>query len=701
MCRMVFLLLAFVAFLCRHRTRADVKVVAASLRPQPGLTVFTECRLSNRETFVGWFKADNTQITSSSTAAVRVERVDATTYKLTFADVKVEEGGEYECRGSLNNKATFELHVGFDASKVDLTQHIKIGQQDTITFGVRGYPKPQITWKKGGRTLNPANDARYKLLNDGSLTIVNVTVSDQGNYTVTVKQGGYLDEKQIEVYAVEHPTIVAFPAPKKFLTKGYPAVFVCKASGRPPPKYQWLNPKGNEITSFANFEISGGNLTIKKVDKDLNGTYTCRAYNVIEKTGEQIGEVREVVDIVNIYEPPMITSSDGDKEVSRGASFSLECKAKGSPKPTVEWTRNGERDPRQKMSEGQSVIEFKNIQIGDAGKYICEARSSALDDDGKVIVDTFVRNLNIRSPPFINVQASPNQVFSYIGNIKPTYVSCTFGGYPKPWVVMTFRKKLKSNATARANVSVITDAKAKFGYFHCQAKNIYGVKNQTIELKEVGKPGVVQDFAADATCDSVELTWNPPLKDGGMPITKFVLNYEDVTRNVDASETSHTVTNLARNEEYTFIIRATNEGEWGPTTTTNIKTNQYCAPGRPIIYQPKGTLIDTTSFTLKWRKPQDTGGDNEIEYIVKYRDQSEAKPGPWKEFKTKELEYQIKDLDRNKKYKFEVIAKNRGGESNPDERFYRINVKPEPRSSQSRLVASVMVTFISAILLLL
>ena len=88
-----------------------MKVVAATLYPQPGLTVFTECRLSKGEKFVGWFKADNTQITSSSTAAVQVEQVDATTYKLTFADVKVEEGGEYECRGSLNNKATFELHV--------------------------------------------------------------------------------------------------------------------------------------------------------------------------------------------------------------------------------------------------------------------------------------------------------------------------------------------------------------------------------------------------------------------------------------------------------------------------------------------------------------------------------------------------------------------------------------------------------------
>ena len=55
--------------------------------------------------------------------------------------------------------ALFAMNVAVDASKVDLTQHIKIGQEDTITFGVRGYPKPQITWKKGGRTLNPANDA--------------------------------------------------------------------------------------------------------------------------------------------------------------------------------------------------------------------------------------------------------------------------------------------------------------------------------------------------------------------------------------------------------------------------------------------------------------------------------------------------------------------------------------------------------------
>ena len=99
------------------------------------------------------------------------------------------------------------------------------------------------------------------------------------------------------------------------------------------------------------------------------------------------------------------------------------------------------------------------------------------------------------------------------------------------------------------------------------------------------------------------------------------------------------------------------------------------APGPPIIYQPKDTVLDDTSFTLKWQRPEDTGGDDNIEYIVRYRDETEAdEPGPWNAFTTKELEYDVKDLDKGKKYKFEVIAKNEGGESSPAERLFEISV---------------------------
>ena len=94
---------------------------------------------------------------------------------------------------------------------------------------------------------------------------------------------------------------------------------------------------------------------------------------------------------------------------------------------------------------------------------------------------------SVSARPFINLQASPSIIYSYIGNSDPTYISCTFGGVPAPWVVMTLNKKLQSNASSTANVSIITDSKKKFGTFHCHASNMFGVKNQTIQLKEVGE----------------------------------------------------------------------------------------------------------------------------------------------------------------------------------------------------------------------
>ena len=101
-------------------------------------------------------------------------------------------------------------------------------------------------------------------------------------------------------------------------------------------------------------------------------------------------------------------------------------------------------------------------------------------------------------------------------------------------------------------------------------------------------------------------------------------------------------------------------------------------PGRPIIYEPKGRNIEKTSFTLKWRRPQDDGGDKDIEYIVRYRDETETKPGPWNTFTTKKQEHKIKDLGEDKKYKVEVMAKNKGGNSSADERFYNTG-KPKSK----------------------
>ena len=95
------------------------------------------------------------------------------------------------------------------------------------------------------------------------------------------------------------------------------------------------------------------------------------------------------------------------------------------------------------------------------------------------------------------------------------------------------------------------------------------------------------------------------------------------------------------------------------------------APGRPIIYEPSSTNLDKSSFTLKWKRPEDNGGDSDIVYKIRYRDETDPDdPGPWNNEETSELEIDIKDLDKLKRYKFEVSATNKGGESEPAEKYY-------------------------------
>ena len=87
---------------------------------------------------------------------------------------------------------------------------------------------------------------------------------------------------------------------------------------------------------------------------------------------------------------------------------------------------------------------------------------------------------------------------------------------------------------------------------------------------------MVQNFKATATCKSITLTWVPPKEDGGMPINKYVIEYEDVTRNIDGDDTQYIISGLKHNTKYSITIRATSKAEWGPTTSVEVTTTEYC-----------------------------------------------------------------------------------------------------------------------------
>ncbi|KAJ7333119.1 axonal fasciculation [Desmophyllum pertusum] len=559
----------------------------------------------------------------------------------------------------------------------------------TIKVGVFGYPDPSFSWKKDGRLLNTAANSCQTVLKDGSLKICKVTKSDRGNYTVVIEQASSEDDVKIEVFAVAYANIESFSRPQRFLTVDYPAIFMCKATGFPAPKYKWLSPDGNEITSIGNIKVQDGNLT----------------FTTIEETKEKIGEDRAVVEVMEVFEAPSIDPSQGgQEELKRGEDYKLKCVATGNPLPDVTWLRDGVRDPRQQQTKGQAILEIENAQVSDSGEYTCVARNLAVDSNGNAIVKELVKTINVKSPPFVDKIASPGTVCSYMGNSDPTLVQCKFDGYPKPWVIMTFGDKLMSNATTTAIVKVTTDALRYFGLYKCYAKNEFGFKNHTVELKTAGKPSEVINFRAIPTCNSITLTWRPPTDDGCMPINKYVLEYKGITRNIDGDDKTYTIKDLKQNTKYSISLRATSKAEWGPRSSVEAQTTTYCAPGRPIIYSPASNLLNVGTLTLMWRAPEETGGDDDITYTVRYRvekDKNTGNHGAWKTITTKNLQVEISELDNKVSYKFEVTAKNKGGTSGPAEKYIQTNF-PGKRSSQARLVSSTFLTIsVGGIFLLL
>ena len=101
---------------------------------------------------------------------------------------------------------------------------------------------------------------------------------------------------------LELPKIKPFSVPMRYLTEGYPASFICEATGVPTPKCKWLSPDGNQINTIGNVQVNGCNLTFMSVGESFTkGKYTCMAFIKIEEGGEEIGQASAVVEVVDVF----------------------------------------------------------------------------------------------------------------------------------------------------------------------------------------------------------------------------------------------------------------------------------------------------------------------------------------------------------------------------------------------------------------
>ncbi|XP_066264227.1 titin-like [Branchiostoma lanceolatum] len=188
----------------------------------------------------------------------------------------------------------------------------------------------------------------------------------------------------------------------------------------------------------------------------------------------------------------------------------------------------------------------------------------------------------------------------------------------------------------------------------------------------------------DVSRNMMIVCWEPPLEDGGSPITGYWLEKRDSNNQrwfkvskAPIVGTRERVTGLYANVEYDFRTSAINAAGVGPPskpTKPRTAKDQAIPPG-----PPRPVVVDTTrsSVTLEWEPPARDGGSPIIGYYVelkKFRGEAD-----WERCHDTELvhlrELVVPDLNEGEEYWFRVFAVNEVGEGPPGDVPGRVIVK--------------------------
>lgn len=206
------------------------------------------------------------------------------------------------------------------------------------------------------------------------------------------------------------------------------------------------------------------------------------------------------------------------------------------------------------------------------------------------------------------------------------------------------------------------------GKYILTLENSAGTKSAFVSVKVLDTPGAPLNLAVkDIKRESVTLTWEPPLIDGGSRIKNYLVEKREGNRkvfsNVDnkCTKTSYRITGLTEGLIYYFRVLAENEFGVGQA----VETLDAVRTSEPPLSVGKVTLTEVTktSASLSWEKPDHDGGSRIMGYYI------EMQPVGSEEWVvatiTKTCEGTVTGLSAGHEYLFRVSAFNEKGKSDP------------------------------------
>ncbi|XP_023933258.1 titin isoform X1 [Lingula anatina] len=390
-----------------------------------------------------------------------------------------------------------------------------------------------------------------------------------------------------EPVIVKEPVVGTAPellSPMSDVTAVMPekAALSCDISlGEPEAEITWFKDN-KEIKSGKKYEISYAEevaaLVILETDLKDSGQYRCEVAN-------KIGKVTTQAKLTVQAKPELkYDKSQLSKSLQEGETLTLRVEFSGEPKPQISWLLDGEPadSVTVKTTDTMSTVTVKKVKAEDAGQYTVVAENPA----GKEEVNFEVNISGKPSKPKDLEVTSYNKDSISVAWQPPT----DDGGSPITNYIIERRDANRATWTNAGTVDgstcIFTVGKLVEGnqyYVRVSAKNKIGT-GEPVELMEpvtAKLPFDVPDAPTDLTAKDIstkELTleWKAPEKDGGSPITGYIIECRQArssrwvkVNKMPVTKTTYKVTDLIENNEYEYRVCAENAaGLSKPSETT-------------------------------------------------------------------------------------------------------------------------------------
>jgi len=573
----------------------------------------------------------------------------------------------------------------------------KVGEPFRVRIPFKGSPVPTASWFNGPKEIGEDGRITFEQHPDEVVLVCRSALkSDQGNYSVVLKNPKGSDTARVNVIVLDKPS-----APEGPLDVSKVTADGCKLSWNPPK-----DTGGKPLTHYVveKKDKSTGKWTpvskfCRDTECDVTGLDEGEQYEFRVAAVNDVGESEPLLTTKPItakhpFDPPgktgtpVIEDVDEDSVVLSWAKpkddggdkikgYVVEVKEAGTGK----WKPLNEKAPCKDtnftatgLDKGKEY-EFRVLAKNQAGLGEPSAPSKSVVTKAKPTKASAPRSLAVDNVGPHSMDLSWTKPWSDGGSPIKGYQleKKTPGG---KWEKVNDAPIFGETATVpnleegqqyEYRVAAITDAGV--GDYSTATSPVTAEKKKHV-------PGAPENLqASDVKEDGCKLAWLPPSDNGGAEIMGYVVEKCEEGSNVwekvpgIPGPDSHTVKGLEPGKKYKFRVKAENKLGFGEPCETNkaiLAKNPYDAPGEPRDCEI--AKYDRSSVTLKWKAPNDDGGNPIQGYIVEKMPKSGRLDGNWTPVTSVPVSgtsFTVPNLAENSEWDFRVTAVNDAGPGKP------------------------------------